>query len=119
MVRILTALLLINRNDLKFSDSARLPTRACNPLNLVGARQETRTINALLKYLTYAKSILKIHRTFLSVMIFPFLDFVQQVARYGDFFVFVACILMHEGFLTSQYPLLAPLLAQASFACTF
>ena len=48
-----------------------------------------------------------------------FLDFVQQVARYGNFFVFVACILMHEGFLTSQYPLLAPLLAQASFACTF
>ena len=33
-----------------------------------------------------------------------FLDFVQQVARYGNFFVFVACILMHEGFLTSQYP---------------
>ena len=48
--------------------------------------------------------------------IFPlFLDFVQQVARYGDFFVFVAYILMHEGFLTYQYTLMA----QASFACAF
>ena len=84
-------------------------------LNLVDTRQETRAINPILKYLTYAKSILKIHRTFLSVMIFPFLDFVQQVARYGDFFVFVACILMHEGFLTYQYTLMV----QASFACAF
>lgn len=45
MVGILTALLLINRNDLRFSDSARLPTRACNSLNLVGMRQETRAID--------------------------------------------------------------------------
>ena len=32
--------------------------------------QETRTINALLKYLTHAKNILKIYRTFLSAINF-------------------------------------------------
>ena len=78
--------------------------------------QETRTINALLKYLTHSKNILKIYRTFLSAInFFSLFRFRATSCTLRWFFRFCSMHLDARRIFNFSIPPLT----QAYFSCAF